>query len=60
MPDKKVEAYCMKCKSKRSMESAKLETKKVKGTTRYMLRGKCEKCGTNMCKFIGGDDAKKF
>ena len=56
----KVEAYCMKCKAKRTMSDAKLETKKAKGTTRYMLMGKCEKCGCKMCKFISPDDAKKW
>ena len=56
----KVEAYCMKCKAKRTMSGAKLVTKKAKGTTRYMLMGKCEKCACKMCKFIGGDDVAKF
>jgi len=58
MPEKKVEAYCMKCKAKRNMKDAKLETKKVKNSTRYMMRGTCEKCGCKMCKFISAKDAK--
>ena len=53
-----IEAYCMKCKAKCIMDDAKLEIKETKsGSKRYMMAGKCTKCGTKMCKFISANDA---
>ena len=47
--DEKIIAYCVKCRDKRTMVDAK-ETKTKSG--RLMMKGKCEKCGTVMCKFM--------
>jgi len=43
-----MEAYCMKCKTKVTMNKP-VETKTSRGTK--MTRGKCSKCGTSVCKF---------
>ena len=53
----KVEAYCVKCKHARSMDGGKLQ-KTSNG--RHMMCGKCETCGTKMCKFLSDDAAKKM
>jgi hypothetical protein len=45
-----VEAYCVKCKAKCEMQDPK-ETKTKRGTK--MMKGKCPKCGTVVCR-IGG------
>ena len=45
------EAYCVKCKAKQQM-SGESKTKTKNG--RNMLKGKCPKCGTTMCKFVKG------
>lgn len=45
-----MEAYCMKCKTKREMK--KEQKVKVKG--RNAVTGYCSKCGTKMFKFVGG------
>ena len=60
MPDKKIKAFCMKCKVMNNMNNAELTKKTYNGTTRYMMKGKCETCGTNMSKFMGADEAKKW
>jgi hypothetical protein len=44
-----VTGYCMKCRAKRTMVSAKTTTKKGRKVT----KGKCAKCGTKMAK-LGG------
>ena len=44
-----VEAYCMKCKTKRMM----LGPKEVKGANgRIRMEGKCPTCGIKMCVFV--------
>ncbi|MFH1801639.1 MAG: DUF5679 domain-containing protein [archaeon] len=45
-----VEAYCVKCKSKKQMKDPK-ETKTKRGTN--MMKGKCPTCGTTMCRMMG-------
>lgn len=42
--------YCVKCKSVRKMLEAKEVTMK---NGRKMMKGKCEKCGTTMCRILG-------
>ena len=42
--------YCMKCKDKRKMLNPEA-TQLKKGT--WAVKGKCEKCGTNMFKIVG-------
>jgi len=50
-----VQAYCVKCKAKRDMESAKeVEMKGKGGTKRRAMTGTCPKCGTKMFRILGG------
>ena len=42
--------YCVKCKAKREVINGK-ETKTKRGTK--MLKGKCNKCGTTVCRMLG-------
>ena len=42
--------YCVKCKSVRKMLDAKEVTMK---NGRKMMKGKCEKCSTTMCRILG-------
>lgn len=51
MPETKVEAYCVKCKSKSNMTDVEEKTAK---NGRKMLSGKCTTCSTKMNKFIAG------
>jgi len=42
-------AYCVKCKAKRvPSEPQRVVNKKG----RAMIKGKCPKCGTKMCRFL--------
>ena len=41
--------YCVKCKKKIKIESGKVTTMKNK---RKMLKGKCPKCGTTVCRIM--------
>ena len=53
MPPKTCEkGYCVKCKAKNSEMTNCVKSKTTNG--RNMVKGKCKKCGTNMCKFIKG------
>lgn len=48
-----VEAYCVKCKTKREMKEAKEVAMKGKGgTKRRAMKGKCPTCGTTMFKIM--------
>lgn len=42
--------YCVKCKAIRKMVDAKEVTTK---NGRKMLKGKCTKCSTTMCRILG-------
>lgn len=44
-------AYCVKCRSKRTMDGGKRITMK---NGRHAMKGKCNKCDTNMFKITGG------
>jgi Zn finger protein HypA/HybF involved in hydrogenase expression len=46
-----MEAYCMKCKSKREMTNPKAVTMK---NGRPATQGTCTKCGTKMFKIVKG------
>jgi hypothetical protein len=46
------EAYCVKCKTKRTMQDARIVTNE-KG--RKMAKGVCPKCGTKMNRFLPAD-----
>ncbi len=48
------EAYCVKCKAKREMNSPKeVEMKGKGGTKRRAMTGTCTKCGTKMFRILG-------
>lgn len=50
----KITAYCVKCKAKREMVSAKEVTMKGKGgVKRVAMTGTCPKCGTKMFRIMG-------
>ena len=44
-----MEAYCMKCKKKVEINDGK-KSKMKNG--RYMMKGKCPKCGTTVCRIL--------
>ena len=44
------EAYCVKCKEKVQMKGGE-ESKTSKGVR--MMKGKCPKCGTTVCRILG-------
>ena len=48
-----LEAYCVKCKSKRIMESMEYTTMK---NGRDAAKGKCPECGTGMFRILGKKD----
>ncbi len=50
--DNKIEAYCLKCKTKKEMLNGKLLTNKKGG--KY-LQGTCD-CGCKMNKFLSKND----
>jgi hypothetical protein len=48
-----MEAYCVKCKSKREMKDGQEVKMNAKGGgTRPAMKGKCEKCGTTMFRIM--------
>ena len=52
-----VEGHCMKCKGKSEMKDVRVEATS-RGTP--MAKGKCTKCGTNMCKILSKDQAAEL
>lgn len=44
-----IEAYCVKCKTKRTMKDSRTETL---DNGRRAAKGQCPVCGTNMTKFL--------
>ncbi len=48
-PTMDVEAYCVKCKTKRIMKNPKEVTTK---NGRRMMKGTCPVCGTTLNKFL--------
>ena len=51
----KIIGYCVKCKEKRTIMGAKEVTLK---NGRKMMKGKCEKCGTVVCRFMPAEPKK--
>jgi hypothetical protein len=51
-----VEAYCVKCKSKRPMKDNQKVTMK---NGRNAMQGKCETCNTGMYKILAADKKAK-
>ncbi|MBU0460310.1 MAG: hypothetical protein KKH52_00040 [Nanoarchaeota archaeon] len=48
-----MEAYCVKCKSKREMKNGKEVSMKGKGgTKRRAMKGECPKCSTTMFRIL--------
>ncbi len=45
-----MEAYCVKCKSKKDMKNAKEATMK---NGRKAMKGECPTCGTGMFRIMG-------
>lgn len=51
---KLMEAYCVKCKTKKEMKDGKqVEMKGKGGVMRQALSGVCPDCGTKMFKILG-------
>jgi|TARA_B100000963_G_C22528326_1_gene626385 predicted nucleic acid-binding Zn-ribbon protein len=51
-----MEGYCVKCKKKQEMKSAKCITIKKNG--RSAMKGVCPKCGCKMMRFVSSKDCK--
>lgn len=49
-----VQAYCVKCREKRTMKDAKEVTMK---NGRPAMEGVCEVCGTKLFRMLGAKDA---
>lgn len=47
----------MRCKEKKTMKDP-VQYKMGKNKDRDAMKGKCEKCGTNMNKILSADDKK--
>ena len=53
MTDSAVQAYCVKCKTKRTMKDVKKTTITTKtGSKRPVAKGVCPNCGTKMVRFL--------
>lgn len=50
------EAYCVKCREKRTVADGKVE---VNDKGRKMAKGICPVCGTNVTRFLPAEDKKK-
>lgn len=48
-----MQAYCVKCRTKRDMESEQEVTFKGRGGKRKAMKGVCPKCGTKMFRIMG-------
>lgn len=48
MPES-IKGYCLKCKKQQVIDDKQLKTT---SNGRKMMTGKCQKCGTKMCKFM--------
>ena len=48
------EGYCVKCKQKRPIKNAKVETT---ANGRRMAKGACPVCGTTVTRFLSSKDA---
>ena len=51
-----LEGRCMKCKKDRKMKDAVI-TQTARGG--FMAKGKCESCGTTVCRMLSKDSAEK-
>lgn len=52
----KVEAYCVKCKEKRTVENADVVEME---NGRRAAKGKCPVCGTSVTRFLPSEKGKK-
>lgn len=52
-----MEGRCMKCGSQKAMIDTVM-TRTARGT--YMAKGKCESCGTTVCKICSKDTAESL
>ena len=56
-----MEGYCVKCKTKREMQSTKIVSMKGKGKVkRQALTGSCPNCGTKMFRILGKEQAEEM
>ena len=51
-----MEGRCMKCGEQKSMKDINMTMTKRGG---YMAKGKCEACGTTVCRIMSKDNALK-
>jgi hypothetical protein len=51
-----MEGYCVKCKAKKELKDPVINTTKRGG---FMAKGKCETCGTTVCRIMSKDNADK-
>jgi len=47
-----MQGYCVKCKKKVTVKAPKKVKYQTRSGTRYAIKGKCPKCGTNVTRFI--------
>lgn len=50
-----IEVYCVGCRGKILMETAKMKRRKSKNGRTY-LSGECPACGRNVSKFVKSDE----
>jgi len=55
--EEKMEGRCMKCQEQKTMKDVDMTQTKRGG---YMAKGKCESCGTTVCRICGKDNAMKM
>lgn len=57
-----LKGLCMSCRddNKKPTMQTMTEIKVSEKNNRYSAKGKCEKCGGNMFKFLSKDDAQKY
>ncbi len=51
-----MQGRCMKCKEQKDMLDVQI-TKTARGG--FMAKGKCQKCGTGVCKILSEKDAQE-
>ena len=51
-----MEGRCMKCKENKPMSDVNMTMTSRGG---FMAKGKCDSCGTGMCKIMSKDNAEK-
>ena len=52
--------YCMRCKKNVEIENKNTTKHVTKKNNLQMLKSKCPKCGTRICKIIGKDKEREL